>query len=236
MSEYVHDWAVSRLIGPQPGYVGYTEPEQWLTSRIRATPNTVLLLDEIEKAHPSVRNVFLQAFDAGRLTDGRGAVASFSDVIVVMTSNLGAEAFRATTPVGFVTPSSEDLESEAESAVVAAMPPELVNRLDAIVVFRPLERTSIEEICRKTIDQALARLGDRGFDLTVDHDVVSLVADQGFDVAYGARNLRRAVERLLLEPLLAGHAAGVYQAVLKEGAIQWVESSAKAQSAPPALR
>jgi len=205
MSEYAEEWALSRLIGPQPGYVGFTEPESWLTTRIRRQPETVLLLDEIEKAHPSVWNAFLQVFDAGRLSDSRGNAATFERTVIVMTSNLGASVF-ASPPVGFA-PVQDDLQIAARDSerllekVRETLPIELVNRLDEIVVFRPLTEAVIEEIARLEIDRMRTRLAERGYALAISDEVVKLVARTGYDPAFGARHLQRNVERLLLEPL-----------------------------------
>jgi ATP-dependent Clp protease ATP-binding subunit ClpA len=201
MSEYVEDWSVSRLIGPQPGYVGYTEPEQWLTTRVRNAPRAVVLLDEIEKAHPKVWNVFLQVFDAGLLTDGRGNVARFSDAVVIMTSNLGSHAYTAKMPPGFVADDAVDPADEVIRTVRATMAPELVNRLDAIVLFNPLGEASIREIAELMIGDTVKRLQERGLLLEVDDAAVDLVTREGYDPAFGARHLRRAIERLVLEPL-----------------------------------
>jgi ATP-dependent Clp protease ATP-binding subunit ClpA len=204
MSEYVHDWSVSRLIGPQPGYVGYTEPEQWLTTRVRANPTAVVLLDEIEKAHPLVWNTFLQVFDVGRLTDGRGATADFSKTVVIMTSNIGAEAFSDRGRPGFFRNDGQNArEDDVIGAIRARMPAELVNRLDSIVVFEPLGLGPIEQIAGRMVDDAIERLRTRGYEIEVGSDVVSLAATDGYDPAFGARHLRRAVERLLLEPAVA---------------------------------
>lgn len=206
MSEYVHDWAVSRIIGPQPGYVGSTEPSAWLTTRIREVPETVLLLDEIEKAHPVVWNTFLQVFDAGRLSDSRGQVADFSRVVVAMTSNLGADAFSAPS-VGFRAPGTEDAAEEARviEAVRDAMAPELVNRLDDVVVFQPLSPQTIADIAERELDATVQRLAERGYQLSIAPDVHDLIASSGFDPAFGARHLHRNIERLFLHPLVEHH-------------------------------
>ncbi len=206
MSEYAEPWALSRLIGPQPGYVGYTEPEGWLTTRIRKQPDTVLLLDEIEKAHPTVWNAFLQVFDAGRLSDARGNVADFEHTVIAMTSNLGTGG---PAPIGF----AQDDEASATTrdaarvidAVKQAMSPELINRLDEIVVFRPLTREAIREIAELELERMRARLAERGYVITIGAGVIELVAETGYDPAYGARHLQRNVERLLLEPLANVH-------------------------------
>ena len=219
MSEYVHDWSVSRLIGPQPGYVGYTEPDQWLTTRVRANPNTVILLDEIEKAHHRVWNTFLQVFDAGRMTDGRGSVASFSDAVIVMTSNLGADAFSGKASLGFVDRAGLSVaDDNVVLAVRDTMAPELVNRLDSIVVFQPLDEAAIASIAENMLTKSLENLEARGYKVKVDREAVALVAREGYDIAFGARHLRRAVERLLLEPL-ASRPPGHYRMTERDGIV-----------------
>lgn len=204
MSEYADEWAISRLIGPQPGYVGYSEPDAWLTTRIRRQPRTLLLLDEIEKAHPDVWNTFLQVFDAGQLTDPRGNIADFRSVVIVMTSNLGSEAFGAPA-VGFAARDEDAEQAAGEERVLAAvrdaMRPELVNRLDDIVVFRPLDEAAIAEIAEREMAIAVDRLAERGYDVEVPADVAELVARTGYDPRYGARHLQRNIEQLLLMPL-----------------------------------
>lgn len=224
MSEYAQDWALSRLIGPQPGFVGFTEPESWLTTRITAQPETVLLLDEVEKAHPSIWNAFLQVFDAGRLSDARGKVADFSHCVVAMTSNLGATAF-SRAAIGFATadPRTSDRRRVLE-AVTAAMPPELLNRIDEIVVFDPLSPEAIRNVARKEVFTAIDRLFGRGYRLEVGDDIIAHLALSGYNAAYGARHLQRNVERLLLQPLV--DAAGfTLRAELTDGTISWRESA-----------
>lgn len=228
MSEYDGEWAVSRLIGPQPGYVGYSDPDGWLTTKVRERPTAVVLLDEIEKAHPTVWNTFLQVFDAGRLTDARGNVASFSDTVIVLTSNIGSDAFAAAS-VGFGEhrrPSAADSEAAVMRAVRATMRPELVNRLDAVVVFQPLSPETIADIAASEIERLQGRLAVRGFELEVDDDVVDLVARTGYNPDFGARHLQRNLERLLLIPL-ARQAPGRYRAVVVDDEVDW-----QAQPAP----
>ena len=222
MSEYAHDWALSRLIGPQPGFVGYTEPEGWLTTRVREKPQSLVLLDEIEKAHPTVWNAFLQVFDAGRLTDARGNVAKFSNTVVVMTSNLGSEAFRSN-PIGFrASEKITDMQANrAIDAVKQTMPPELVNRLDEIIVFNSLSREAIRSIAEQEIGKALQRLGERGYELSVKPVVIEHIADTGYDPAYGARHLQRNIERYLLQSLV-GHTPAKLEAVMNAGSVEWV--------------
>lgn len=230
MSEYAHDWAVSRLIGPQPGYVGSNEPESWLTTRIRQQPDTVLLLDEIEKAHPIVWNTFLQVFDAGRLSDSRGAVADFSSTVVVMTSNLGASSFVGP-PVGFAPSMDEQQAADAADervlgAVRERMPPELVNRLDEVVVFRPLTVEAIEDIARREVALFRDRVVLRGYRLEIGDEVIKLVATSGYDPAYGARHLQRNIERLLIQPLAVADGHDL-RAVVVGGRVVWEPDSAQ---------
>lgn len=203
MSEYAHDWAVSRLIGPQPGYVGSDKPDGWLTTRVRRQPESLILLDEIEKSHPTVWNTFLQVFDDGRLTDGQGQEADFSRTVIVMTSNLGSENFRRRQAIGFLAAdAATDAGERTLEAVKQAMPPEFINRLDAVVMFNPLAPEVIREIAGREIDGALSRLRERGYDTEVPGEVVEFIAGQGYDPAYGARHLHRSIERHLLETLV----------------------------------
>ena len=221
MSEYAEEWSLSRLIGPQPGYVGSTEPDSWLTTKVRNSPDTVILLDEIEKAHPDIWNTFLQVFDDGRLTDSRGNVASFADTVIVMTSNIGSRAF-SQVPTGFVVdrdPAADD--ERAREAVREIMRPELVNRLDEIVVFHPLDRATIAAIADKEVGDTVQRLAKRGYALTVTPEVVQFLADEGYDQHYGARHLQRNVEKHLLEPLVR-HQPGTYTTTLLDGSVEWV--------------
>lgn len=200
MSEYADHWSLSKLIGSGPGYLGSTEPEGWLTTRVRQRPQCVLLLDEIEKADPGIWNTFLQVFDAGRLTDGQGRVAQFRDAIVIMTTNIGASEFADRNATGFATASDT---ADAETGRVLAeikrtMRPELLNRLDATLVFRPLEPSTVRRIAIKQLDDAVARLGSRGWSVTYSDAVVDEVATLGYSREYGARPLLRVIEEQVL--------------------------------------
>jgi MoxR-like ATPase len=206
MTEYAESWALSRIIGPQPGYVGSTQPEGWLTSRIIAQPDGVLLLDEIEKAHPDIWNIFMQVFDAGRLTDSRGEVADFSRTIVLMTSNIGSQVAERT--IGFATSDAAigvttgDPRSRGiVRAVEELLPSELISRFDAIVVFKPLEEETLAEIALDELERVRTRLGKLGYDLTFSPDVARTLATIDRDPRYGARHLQRNIERHLLAPL-----------------------------------
>lgn len=196
MSEYVHEWSVTRLVGPMPGYVGSTEPENWLTTRVSQMPDCVVLLDEIEKAHPVVWNTFLQVFDAGRLTDSRGMTADFANTVIVMTSNLGAAA--ASSPgLGFGSPlgSVELARQKVMGVVKEAMAPELLNRIDEFVVFDPLSVAAIEEIAQHELAAVTERLKVNGWKVTYDPGVVHHIASTSYDPAFGARHLQRNIER-----------------------------------------
>ena len=227
MSEYGEEHNVSRMIGPPPGYVGSDSPSGWLTTRVRERPGSVIVLDEIEKAHRDVWMMLLQIFDAGRLTDGRGEVASFSDAVIIMTSNLGTGS-SASRPVGFM--AGEDAADDASrekimDVVKKTMPPELVNRIDEVVVFRALPRDVIQQIAGSLIAKAIETLGDRGWVLEVPEEVVAQVAKDGYDPAYGARHVKRAIEGRLLASL-ATLTPGGYRARLEDDEITWQATGA----------
>jgi ATP-dependent Clp protease ATP-binding subunit ClpA len=218
MSEFAERHSVSKLFGSPPGYVGSTDPDSWLTTRIRNRPQCVLLLDEIEKAHPSVWNSFLQVFDAGTLTDSLGSRAEFSEVVVIMTSNIGAEAFAERAATGFLPgeASAAAQESDVLAELRLRMRPELLNRLDATVVFRPLDEPATREIAVANLDRAVRRLEERGWKVTVTDAVEALVVERGFSREYGARPLLRVLEDLILRRL-AGLPAGSYHIDAADG-------------------
>ncbi|MDU2058655.1 MAG: AAA family ATPase, partial [Dermabacter sp.] len=188
MSEYGEKHSVSRLVGAPPGYVGYEEGGQ-LTEQVRRRPYTVILLDEIEKAHPDVFDILLQVLDDGRLTDGQGRTVDFRNTIVILTSNLGAH---------FLQDPSLDDSAKREavmSAVRAAFKPEFVNRLDDIVMFDSLSREELRRIVGLQVASLAARLKDRRITLEVSDAAKDLLAERGFDPAYGARPLKRLVQK-----------------------------------------
>lgn len=197
MSEFAQEWSITRLVGPSPGYVGSTEPESWLTTRVAATPNCVVLLDEIEKAHPRVWNTFLQVFDAGRLTDGRGVTADFSRAVVIMTSNLGVQE-ASSRAVGFSGTGGDANRGRLLAAVRESMAPELLNRLDEIIVFSALSMDAIIEIARHELDSVSNRLAAAGWSIEFDEGVPEWLAQTGYDPTYGARHLQRNIEREFL--------------------------------------
>ena len=203
MSEYMEAHSVSRLIGAPPGYVGYEEGGQ-LTEAVRRRPYSVILLDEVEKAHPQVWNTFLQVLDDGRLTDGQGRHVDFKNAVIILTSNLGSEHLH-TTPGGELMP---DAERQAREAVKAHFRPEFLNRLDDIVVFSPLTREQLRNIICIQIERLAERLDKRHIKLEIDNDGVQQILDESYDPAYGARPLRRYIEKeigtAISKHLLAG--------------------------------
>ncbi|HWV86077.1 MAG TPA: ATP-dependent Clp protease ATP-binding subunit [Capillimicrobium sp.] len=199
MSEYREPHTVARLIGSPPGYVGYGDGGQ-LTEPVRRRPYSVVLLDEIEKAHPDVWNVLLQLMDDGRLTDGEGRTVDFTNAIVVMTSNLGAGA--AKRGVGFTVAAGEPDADRMLAAAKQAFLPEFLNRIDEIVLFRPLDEAQVERITAQIVDGVARRLREeRGIELEVDPALIARLAREGFDAEYGARPLQRHVRRTLEKEL-----------------------------------
>jgi ATP-dependent Clp protease ATP-binding subunit ClpB len=194
MSEYQERHTVSRLIGAPPGYVGYEEGGQ-LTEAVRRRPYSVILLDELEKAHTDVFNILLQLLDDGRLTDGHGRTVDFRNTIVIMTSNLGSALFQDPT-----IPPEKRKEAVLE-AVRAHFRPELVNRIDEIVVFEPLGRDEIERIVDIQVGRLAERLAERKLTLRLTEAARAWLAEQGYDPAFGARPLKRVIQRHLQDPL-----------------------------------
>jgi ATP-dependent Clp protease ATP-binding subunit ClpB len=191
MGEYQEKHTVSRLIGAPPGYVGYEEGGQ-LTEAVRRRPYSVVLLDEIEKAHPEVFNVLLQLLDDGRLTDGQGRTVSFRNVVVIMTSNLGGELWLG----GQTVTRDQMLE-----VLRRAFRPEFLNRVDEIVIFRPLDQAQIERIVDIQLTRVQKLLADRDIRLEIKPGARKFLAEAGWDPAYGARPLKRAIQRELQDPL-----------------------------------
>lgn len=195
MSEYMEKHTVSRLIGAPPGYVGYEEGGQ-LTEAVRRRPYTVVLLDEIEKAHPDVFNVLLQILDDGRLTDGQGRTVDFKNTVLIMTSNLGSQWI---TDLG---PGQEDeIRRRTMEALRAQFRPEFLNRIDEIIIFHPLNMDHIKQIVELQLDNVRKRLASRRIDIRLSEAAKELLVREGYDPTYGARPLRRAIQRLILDPL-----------------------------------
>ncbi|WP_455387072.1 ATP-dependent chaperone ClpB [Lactiplantibacillus pentosus] len=208
MSEYMEKESVSRLVGAAPGYVGYEEGGQ-LTEAVRRNPYSIVLFDEIEKAHPDVFNILLQVLDDGRLTDGQGRTVDFKNTILIMTSNLGSELLLAgVDDQGHL---SDETHSQVMQLVQSRFKPEFLNRIDDIIMFTPLQLDAIEEIVVKLIDRLSARLQDREITLKISDEAKKWIAKQGYEPAYGARPLRRFitnhVETPLAKEIIAGRVA-----------------------------
>jgi ATP-dependent Clp protease ATP-binding subunit ClpC len=204
MSEYMEKFSVSRLIGSPPGYVGYEEGGQ-LTEKVRRKPYSVILLDEIEKAHPDVFNILLQVLDDGHLTDGLGRRVNFRNTILIMTSNIGTRDLAKGRSLGFQPDdpnvSYDKLKERVIEETRKIFNPEFLNRIDEIVVFHKLERTHIDEIIELMLRDLGTRMAERGLSLVLDRDAKGLIAEKGFDPAFGARPLRRTIQKLLEDPL-----------------------------------
>jgi len=202
MSEYMEKHSVSRLIGAPPGYVGYDEGGQ-LTEVVRRRPYSVVLLDEVEKAHPEVFNVLLQLLDDGRLTDGQGRTVDFTNVVLIMTSNLGSQ---------FIDPdlSREVVEERVMGAVRDQFRPEFLNRIDDVIVFDKLSRDDLREIVDIQMVSLRHRLDARGIDLQVSDDALDLLAERGYDPVYGARPLKRVLQKDLADPIATAILEGRY--------------------------
>jgi len=206
MSEYMEKFTVSRLIGAPPGYVGYEEGGQ-LTERVRRKPYSVILLDEIEKAHPDIYNILLQVLDDGQLTDGLGRKVDFKNTLIIMTSNIGARQLKDFgAGVGFATTSRIQNEDEANKAIIEkalkrTFSPEFLNRIDDVVIFNSLTKDNIFEIIDILMKGVMKRLSNLGFSLELTEDAKSFLADKGYDVQFGARPLHRAIQKYLEDPL-----------------------------------
>ncbi|MFH1149331.1 MAG: ATP-dependent Clp protease ATP-binding subunit [Actinomycetota bacterium] len=197
MSEYMEKESVSRLIGAAPGYVGYEEGGQ-LTEKVRTRPYSVVLFDEMEKAHPQVLNLLLQIADAGRLTDGQGREVNFKNTIIILTTNLGAELFSGGAAAAM---DHEALTAKVTELVIAHTSPELVNRMDAVVVFESLSREQVEKVIEIQLEGLSRRLAGQGIALEVSQEAMGWLADRGYDPEMGARPAKRVVQDQLVSPL-----------------------------------
>lgn len=218
MSEYMEKFAISRLVGAPPGYVGYEEGGQ-LTEKVRRKPYSVILLDEVEKAHPDVFNMLLQVLDDGYLTDSLGRKIDFRNSIIIMTSNIGARKLKDFGQgVGFGTAAMKAQEdthqkSVIEGALKKAFAPEFLNRIDDVVVFNPLEREDIHKIIDIELRKLFARIKDIGYDLKLSDKAKDYIAEKGFDKQYGARPLKRAIQKYIEDAL----AEEIVNSKLQEG-------------------
>jgi ATP-dependent Clp protease ATP-binding subunit ClpC len=204
MSEYMEKHNVSRLIGAPPGYVGFEEGGQ-LTEKIRRRPYAVVLLDEIEKAHPDVFNMLLQVMEEGRLTDSFGRNVDFRNVLLIMTTNAGAEAIKNESSFGFTKPSEdasyEDMKQRVMERIERVFRPEFLNRLDETIIFRHLTNEDLKEVIDLELAKVRERLMERGLQLSLTDKAKEFLIKKGSNLDYGARPLRRAIENFIEDPL-----------------------------------
>jgi len=214
MSEYQEKFSVTRLIGSPPGYVGYDEGGQ-LTEAVRRKPYSVVLFDEIEKAHPDIFNVLLQVLDDGRLTDNKGRTVNFKNTIIVMTSNIGSHIIRerfSHLNEGNRTKVIEALRSELFELLKQSIRPEFLNRIDEIIMFTPLTSNEIHAIVRLQFALIAERLKRSGYETTITDSAVDWIAEAGFDPQFGARPVKRMMQKYLLNDLSKDILAGIVKA------------------------
>jgi len=217
MSEYMEKFSVSRLVGSPPGYVGYEEGGQ-LTEKVRRKPYSVLLFDEIEKAHPDVFNILLQILEDGRLTDSQGRVADFRNTVIIMTSNIGGRMITEPKRIGFAAMEDkardyEEMKNNVMSELKKTFRPEFLNRIDDIIVFHPLDEENIKAIVGIMTDVLVKRLGQNTIKLEVADEAKQFIAKKGFDPVFGARPLRRAIQSMIEDKL----AEKILEGTIKEG-------------------
>ena len=205
MSEYMERHEAAKLIGAPPGYVGFEEGGK-LTEAVRRRPYSVILFDEVEKAHPDVFNIMLQMLDDGALTDGQGHRADFRNSVIIMTSNVGVSEVMKGRSLGFSDSSAEEIDFKRMSEIVneeakKVFRPEFLNRIDEILVFKPLDRENLLKIVNIMLHEISLRTMENGVELTVSHDAAELLLDRGYDPKYGARPLRRAIQKMLEDAL-----------------------------------
>ncbi len=218
MSEYMEKHTVSRLIGAPPGYVGYEEGGQ-LTEAIKRRPYSIILLDEIEKAHPDVFNILLQILDDGRLTDGKGRTVDFKNTIVIMTSNLGSQIIKE------LSQDFEKMEKEIKSILDRNFRPEFLNRVDEILIFKALSKETILRIVGLQLDELRAMLKDKKLDIEISEEAQKLLAERGYDPSYGARPLKRIIQKYIQNPLALNLLEGLY----KEGDVVNIDVDEKGE-------
>ena len=243
MSEYMEKHSVSRLVGSPPGYVGYEEGGQ-LTQKVRNKPYSVVLFDEVEKAHPDVFNILLQILDDGRLTDSNGRVVNFKNTIIVMTSNAGASTIASKRSLGFggsieATRDYEAMKERVMAEVKDTFRPEFINRIDDLIVFHALEPDDIRQIAGLMLQSVSKRLAERGMKLSYGDDVIDVLARDGYDANYGARPLRRTIQRsvedALSEEIIAGNVAlgDCVELYVADGKIAFRKASAASSTEAP---
>ena len=218
MSEYMEKFNVSRLVGSPPGYVGYEEGGQ-LTEKVRRNPYSVVLFDEIEKAHPDVWNMLLQILEEGKLTDSMGRIVNFRNTIILMTSNVGSDTLKKSSTLGFAPITDESSYEKARERVLEeakkTFRPEFLNRLDDLIVFRSFTKPDLIQILSLEVEKVLERLRKKNLQLELDEKAKDFLVEKGYDPQYGARPMRRAVERFFEDPL----AEEILKGVLSEGGL-----------------
>jgi ATP-dependent Clp protease ATP-binding subunit ClpC len=235
MSEYMEKFAISRMTGSPPGYVGHEEGGQ-LTEQVRQRPYCVVLFDEVEKAHPDVMNLLLQILEEGRLTDSFGRKVDFRNTIIIMTSNLGADLIRRSTEMGFGAAEGmmdfKNMQEKIEGSVKKTFKPEFINRLDGIIIFRPLDKTHLTQVIELEVKKVKARLERKQILLTLDDKAKEFLVNKGFQPEMGARPLRRVIEQYLEDPLaekllLNPTQAGSWHVSLQDDKLVFTEESAQ---------
>lgn len=197
MSEYMEKESVSRLVGAAPGYIGYEEGGQ-LTEAVRRNPYSIVLFDEIEKAHPEVFNILLQVLDDGRLTDGQGRTVNFRNTILIMTSNLGSDLLLKNQSENKI---DDNIRNQVQDVLHGYFRPEFLNRIDDIIMFTPLSKQDVRQIVIKLIHNLSMRLSDQEISLSISDDAQDYIVEQAYDPAFGARPLRRYITKNVETPL-----------------------------------
>jgi len=219
MSEFMERHTASRLVGAPPGYIGYEEAGQ-LTEALRRRPYSIVVFDEVEKAHPEVHNMLLQIMEEGHLSDAKGRKVDFRNAIIVMTSNIGADMIRKQSSLGFALKrddvseekvSYEDMRKKLNESLKRAFRPEFINRLDATVIFRSLNREDIQQIVSLELDKVALRLKEHNLILTATPEALASLAEQGYDADFGARPLRRVIQQKVEDPLSDRVLGGEFQ-------------------------
>ena len=226
MSEFMEPHSVAKLIGAPPGYVGYDEGGQ-LTEKIRRRPYSVILFDEVEKAHPDVMNMLLQILEDGRLTDAQGRTVNFKNTVIIMTSNVGAKLITDKNKLGFAGGNAEEnknqeyetIKKEVMGELKKQFRPELINRIDDIIVFHKLENEDIKKIIDIMLVQVQNRLSTQNIKIDIDQSVKDLIAKKGVDTNYGARPLRRAIQNMLEDKIAEAILDGVIKPKKKAKAV-----------------
>jgi ATP-dependent Clp protease ATP-binding subunit ClpC len=218
MSEFMERHTAARLVGAPPGYVGYEDAGQ-LTEALRRRPYSIVVFDEIEKAHPEVHNMLLQIMEEGHLSDAKGRKVDFRNAIIVMTSNIGADVIKKQTSLGFAMKrdevteerlSYEDMRKKLSESLKRAFRPEFINRMDSVVIFRSLNKEDIQKIVSLELFKVAERLKDHNLVLTASTEALSLLAEQGYDAEFGARPLRRVIQQKVEDPLSDKMLAGEF--------------------------